>query len=507
MLTIEEPFGALVQELRLQAKIRQRQDMPGAMKDVLGPDQVVSLRTLENLERHGTQRASPDTVKLLCRFFFRRGVLKSPDDVEYFCFRALYRVKAEFQHGDVLLALEPMRVGSVREVTQLVMSYVGSPGGGKPAEANVLAKGLQALSEMLATLAPPPPGLVELLEQRVDQLLEGEPRRADLDRLANELRHAYDDAPALRDKFRLAYLHARIDEVGARYVDALTWSTHAFAIAEVLSLQGAAVLKKLLADLCEGIAAAELNIGARENWDRASLLFEKAIALREEMRRELGLEIKISEQRDLDGLFQVARYYSHVGHHDEKGEALKEAETRYRHLLARPQAKANRWFCAQVYKELADNCRFAGDEKGMYRNFRKALKEYEASKRRSYRGDPREETEYYLNVGYCYRRLRNERRAWKEISTALDIAHRQRDRRRVAYASLQLARSPESFARDDNRAFHALLAHEMMRQSGAEADRRQAEIVLNDLCEEYTRDEIGELDASLRASPFAVYLE
>lgn len=507
VLTIEEPFGALVEQLRLKAKIRHRQDMPAAMEELLPNVNPISEKTIENIEKNKTGRASVETVKLLCRFFFRVGVLKSPDDVEYFCFRAMYRVRnPEYTGGDVLFSLEPIKVGTFRDVTQLVMSYIGS-GAGPVAKPQALAEGIHALSEMLTHLAPPPPGPVERLMQRVQRLVTGAPTPQEIDRVVNDLRHAYDDVSSLHDKFRLASMHAQVDEYASRYVDALTWATHAFGLAMVISIPGVPILKQVQAKLCEEIAEAELNIGARENWDRASELFEKAITLREEMRRELGIEVKVSEQRDLESLFQIARYYSHVGHHDEAQDGLREADRRYKALLGRRQARDNHWFRAQVCKELADNCRFRADEPGMKRNFRRALVEYQASKRRSYADDPREETEFYLNVGYCYRRLGNERRAWKEIKRALDIAHGQHDRRRVAYAGLQLARSPESFERDDPRAFYALLAHHVMRQSGAEADRRQAEMRVHELCEEMTRDEHDELAASLRASEFAVYIE
>lgn len=507
MLTIEEPFGTLVEALRMQVGIAYRKDMPKAMQQTVGD--AVSLRALDLIEKGHTAQPNPETVLLLARFFFQRGALKSPDDVEYFCFRAMYRVRnPEFTGGDVLFALEPIKIGTFRDVTQLVMSYIGSGAGPLPAKPQALAEGIHALSDMLSRLAPPPPGPVERLMARVERVDAATP--AQIDRLKNDLRRAYDEAPALHDKFRIASMHAQVEEFSARYVDALTWATHAFGLAMVISIPGVPLLKQVQAKLCEEIAEAELNIGARENWDRASELFEKAIALREEMRRELGIEVRVSEQRDLDSLFQIARYYSHVGHHDEAEQGLLKAHERYHKLLKHPLARDNNWFRAQIFKELADNWRFRGGSAGhreMRRNFTHALEEYRKSRRNSYADDPRQETEYHLNVGYCFRRLEDERRAWKELRQALDIAHRQRDRRRVAYASLQLARCPEPFERDDQRAFFALLAHTMMYHSGAEADRRQAEIRLNELCEDYTKDEMDELRGSLRASPFAIYVE
>lgn len=508
MLTIEEPFGALVEQLRLKAKISHRQDLPAKMQELFPNVAPISEKTIENIEKNKVQRASPETVKLLCRFFYRLEMLTSPDDVEYFCFRAMYRVRnPEYTGGDVLFSLEPIKVGTFRDVTQLVMSYIGSGAGPMPAKPQALAEGIHALSDMLTRLAPPPPGPVERLSERVRRLVAGVPSPRDVERLSSDLRHAYDDVSALHDKFRIASLHAQVDEHAAHYGEALTWATHAFGLAMVISIPGVPLLKQVQAKLCEEIAEAELNIGTRENWERASDLFEKAIALREEMRRELGLELKVSEQRDLESLFQIARYYSHVGHHDEAQEGLQEAERRYKALLRQPLVKNNHFFRAQVWKEYADNCRFGGDDAGMKRNFRHALDEYNQSKRSSYQDDPREETEYYLNVGYCHRRLGNDSRAWTELKRALEIAHNQHDRRRVAYASLQLARSPKAFEREDRRAFHALLAHTMMHQSGAEADRQQAQIVLNDLCVDFSREDMDDLDALLRSSQYAIYFE
>lgn len=508
LLTIEEPFGALVEQLRLKAKIRHRQDMPAEMQKVFPNVAPVSEKTIENIEKNKVQRPSQETVKLLCRFFYRLRMLQSPDDVEYFCFRAMYRVRnPEYTSGDVLFSLEPIKVGTFRDVTQLVMSYIGSGAGPMPAKPQALAEGIHALADMLTRLAPPPPGPVERLSERVRRLLAGAPSAHDVERLANDLGRAYDEVPALHDKFRLASLHAQVDEHAAHYGEALTWSTHAFGLAMVISIPGVPLLKQVQAKLCEEIAEAELNIGTRDNWERASDLFEKAIALREEMRRELGLELKVSEQRDLESLFQIARYYSHVGHHDETQEGLQQAERRYKALLRHPLVKNHHFFRAQVWKEFADNCRFGGDEPGMKRNFRHALEEYKQSKRMSYQDDPREETEYHLNVGYCQRRLGNESRAWKDLKHALEIAHHQHDRRRVAYASLQLARSPKALESEDRRGFYALLAHTMMHQSGAEADRQQAQIVLNDLCADFTKEDMGALDASLRASEYSIYFE
>jgi hypothetical protein len=73
VLTIEEPFGTLVEALRMQVGIAYRKDMPKAMQQTVGD--AVSLRALDLIEKGHTAQPNPETVLLLARFFFQRGAL------------------------------------------------------------------------------------------------------------------------------------------------------------------------------------------------------------------------------------------------------------------------------------------------------------------------------------------------------------------------------------------------------------------------------------------------
>jgi tetratricopeptide (TPR) repeat protein len=496
MLTLEESFGSLVHQLRERLGVA-RQDMPGEMEKLVHAR--IARKTLEKIEHEDTARSNAATVELLCRFFYKMKALKSDDDIAWFCFRGGYRLaRLNFEGDDLSMKLEPMRMGSFRDVTQLILAHIGAGTVSPKPQPEAIRHGIRALSEMLSSLAPPPPGPVEHLEHRVERLLAAEPPEPDETGIVAELERAYTESPRLDAKFRAAYLNARVAEHEARYEDAVGWSHRAYGLALVVSIDGAPLMKQVLARLCETIAAAELNVGGQDNWVRATELFERAIQLREEMRRDLGLQIKISEEHDLDGMFQIARYYTHVRN-------MNEADRRYRELLDMPQARGRHWFRAQVYKELADNCRFAEDEAGMRRSFRQALKEYESSERRSY-DDPREKAELLLNIGYCHRRLANERRAWQRFNDALDEAFAQRDRRRVAYACLQLSRTPASYDSTDRRALYALAAREMMKRSGAEADAKQADIRLHELTDEFSAAERKHLVQELADSRLGLFL-
>jgi tetratricopeptide (TPR) repeat protein len=255
-----------------------------------------------------------------------------------------------------------------------------------------------------------------------------------------------------------------------------------------------------LAGLCEALGSACLNIGTPEHWTRAEELFNQAIELRGELKKDLRLQIEVSEERDIEALFQLARVRTHR-------RELDEAEKRYLDLLQRPLVQAKLLLRAHILKELADNYRFAENQDQMERYFRQALEGYEAARRKQAPNDPIARIEVCLNIGYCHRRLGDETAALAAIQEALELAHARRDRRRVAYSCLQLARSPVMQEEPEQAAIYALVAREMMQASHAQADRAQAESLLNELLERTSPEKRGGLGAEAKKSQFGIYLD
>src|SRR5205823_4397608 len=140
-----------------------------------------------------------------------------------------------------------------------------------------------------------------------------------------------------------------------------------------------------------------------------------------------------------ESLLQLARARTWSGRHMSGEQALVEAEGRYMQLLSQSALQKNSMLKAEVLKELADNFRFRGADDESRRYFDQAREAYRAVPARLALEDPPVTVEVALNVAYCERRLGNEEQAYQEFVLALGLAHRQRNRRAVAYSCLQLA--------------------------------------------------------------------
>lgn len=505
MLTLEESFGALVRDLRVKADI-EAQELPELLLQETGV--AIHRNTLTSIELAKTERPRREVVRALVRFFYQRQALRTAEDITYFCLRAGYRVEGlEFVEKDLgLLGLVPLKGQGFREaVAFLLSSLVGAAAdsSGDPLFPP-LKQGLSALTDAIGSIAPGRRGSLGRIEDRVERFV----RALRVDdavgaRLAANIERAFKQSRSHDERFRLAFLLSQVQERRSRYSEALEAAERAYFTAQVLASRRKGELgraQEALAALCESLGAAALNIGTPEQWGKAAEFYTRALALREQLKQELKLEIEIAEGRDLEALFQLARVKTHR-------RQLAEAEASYLALLEHPLLRARPLLRAHILKELADNCRLADDQDKMRAYFAEALDAYQAVSPRHLVDDPAASIELHLNIGYCLRRLGKEEEAVTSLHAALDLSHARRDRRRVAYSCLQLARSTKLQATPREAAFYGLVACEIMRASAATADMEQAELLVDELASKITVDERTEMANDLRVGSFAVYLK
>lgn len=501
MLNLEDEFGGLVRQLRRLADIKTQDQLAKQLTEFgtgLGLKVSLGRNTIGAIEGGGTSKPQKDTVELMCKFFFAKRALKSREDIAWFCFRGGFRVeRLEFSEEQIRFELLALKGTGFREVIQLVLEDLGNT---FPEPGSSFVRGLERVSEIIASLVPAPPGRLSRLEARTRRMLSAERwDSATGEQLASDLERAYQGARKnYADAFRLAHFLSKVEERRAHYAEALQWCERAYHLASTLAVGGAPLIKEPLAALCEAAGAACLNRGQPEDWESAHKFFARAVDLRQELKQALSLQVEISEEHDTEALFQLARYWTHK-------EKFDEAEERYKAVLERAASLSKPVLRAHALKELADNYRLAKKEGAMTSTFKEALQAYRDVPRRAFRNDPALEIELHLNIAYCHRRLDDEPAAVKELMSALDLAHERRDARRVSYACLQLARSPDIQKTPGEAAFYALVASEIMTTTGAKADAKQADAIVTEQNQRLSPNERLAVEDRVRRCEYRVY--
>ena len=323
---------------------------------------------------------------------------------------------------------------------------------------------VQELSNQVRTFAPTWRHEVQVLDNQVARLSQAGATPEEAGALLGELNSELDRSQLDAERFQICFLRGRVFEFMADYRGAYTAYLQATDVGKAISYNAPLSFRAALADVYDSMGRSILLVGEKDNFRSASVWFEQALQERKYVKNQLEL-------LDIQSGLELARARTSTKNRNQ----LKQAERLYRDLIKR--CPKNSMLRAHTYKELADNCRFADRLDRMRDNFSLALQEYESVAAQRHE-DTIVPIECQLNIGYCHRRLEEEPRAVDHFQSALKASRELRDRRRVAYSCLQLARSPLVQEELHTALTYAIAARDLFAAADAQADMREAEILI-----------------------------
>lgn len=456
-----QSFGRRLASLRVRVALSQQE-----LADAVG----VSRPEVANWEG-GLSNPHPRNVEELTRFFLSRGSMRDYNEVFEFCLSAGSVPELTLSaDGNV----EVRRVGPADDRISSVGhrisgAYARSRGALRGAIGSSLAEGLQSINEQLRAIRPPTIPRLLQAERRLKKLRASRPQNLEgLHALRDELALLARSDCSPEDRFAAVRTLAEVFLAIHDYDGAVSAFQSAYYIGRSLHYAQLPWALESLARLCELVAQAHLSIGTREHWDAAEYFLREALGLRYQLREDLAAATEEGIQATLRSMLELARAESNR-------RDVERGERAYLELLLNPRVTERPFFHACVLKELGDNCRFAERHEEAADYFHQALALYVEAGRRSLDfDDPVTAVEVELNVAYCHGMVGREEESIGCYRRALEMAIRLRDRRRVGYACLQLARSRRIQEGVFDACTYLFAAMRIFEQTGAEEDLTRA---------------------------------
>jgi tetratricopeptide (TPR) repeat protein len=332
-------------------------------------------------------------------------------------------------------------------------------------------------------------------------LLNADPRDvAGLEALRTELAAAIATEGDIGNRFAALRLLGDLLIALQDYDDALEALQAAYFIARAFYYREAPWALEALARLAELVGRMHLAIGTHEHRVRAVELFQEALSVRQELRRDLDRLTNDGVTANLDLQFELARFETYRRDY-------ASAEHSFLDLLRRPELHARPMLHASIEKQLGTNYRHAGRLQEAAVHVSRALDLYEQVARGAEaREDPTLMIEALLNIAYCMRHTNREAEAIVWFTKALEYARRRRDRRRIGYACLQLARSPLLSTKDVLQACTYLhVAERIFEKTGMRADLESARWLWRSLTASLSLEQLRTVEASGKEEEFASF--